>query len=116
MKILPKRRDPRDFLPLRPVAFALLASLADGPRPGIAILDQINATVPGWPILGPGTLYRLMRELRNEGLLDRDPRGGESGDDRQAPHVLTPLGRAVMRAEAARLRRTLDLASESRAR
>ncbi len=108
--------DPRDFLPLRPAAFALLASLADGPRPGIAILDEVNATVPGRPLLGPGTLYRLMRELRAEGLLDRDPRGTQSGDERQAPHVLTPLGRAVMRAEAARLRRTLRLASESRAK
>ena len=37
----------------------------------------------GWfelhaPDAGPGTLYRLMRELRIDGLLERDPRGAPS--------------------------------------
>jgi DNA-binding PadR family transcriptional regulator len=103
--------DPRDLLPLRPVAFAVLAALADGARPGIDILDEVNATVPGRPLLGPGTLYRLMRELRQDGLIERIPRGTRSDDERQAFHALTPAGRRVMRAEAARLRRTLKLAS-----
>ena len=94
MKILQKRRDPRDLLPLRPAAFAVLATLADGPRPGIEILDGVNATLPGRRILGPGTLYRLMRELRQDGLVERDAAGAPAGDDRQAPHVLTALGRS----------------------
>ena len=69
--------------------------------------------MPGRPLLGPGTLYRLLRELRLEGLIERHTAGAGSGDDRHAPHVLTPLGRAVLRAESARLRRILKLASES---
>ena len=100
-----------DYLPMRPVAFAVTAALAHGPRSGIEILDEVNATAPHHPILGPGTLYRLLRELRHEGLLTREERGAHAVDERQAHHVLTPLGRGVMKAEAARLRRTLDLAA-----
>ena len=59
-----RRRRGRAHLPLRPVACAVLAALAHGPRPGIDVLEAVNATVPGRPILGPGTLYRLLRELR----------------------------------------------------
>ncbi len=117
MKMMPKRMqsdhddEVRRHLPMRPVAFAVAAALADGPRPGIEILDEVNGTAAGWTILGPGTLYRLMREMRQGGLIAREARGAHCSDERQAHHVLTPLGRAVLKAEAARLRRTLDLVS-----
>jgi DNA-binding PadR family transcriptional regulator len=106
-----KQPDVREHLPMRAVAFAVAAALAHGPRSGIEILDEVNATVPGRPLLGPGTLYRLMRELRQQGLITREARGAHCDDERQTHHVLTPLGKAVLRAESARLRRTLDLAS-----
>lgn len=114
---MPKRTqsDPddevRQHLPMRPVAFAVAAALAGGPRPGIELLDEVNATAAGWTIVGPGTLYRLMREMRQAGLIAREARGAHGSDERQAHHVLTPLGRTVLKAEASRLRRTLDLAS-----
>ena len=98
-------------VPLRPVAFAVLATLAEGPRPGIEILDGVNATVPRRRLLGPGTLYRLMRELRSEGLIARTARAAGVTDERQAYHALTPLGQAVLRAEVARLQRTIALAT-----
>jgi len=101
--------NPRALLPLKPSAFAVLAALAEAPRPGIDVLEAVNATVPGIPLFGPGTLYRLLRELRQQRLIARVERSG-GGDERQAIHELTALGRAVLRAESARLRRTLDLA------
>ncbi|HTI36295.1 MAG TPA: helix-turn-helix transcriptional regulator [Vicinamibacterales bacterium] len=101
-------RESRLHLPLRPSAFAVLAALAERPLPGIDILDAVNATVPGTPLLGPGTLYRLLRELRQQQLITRVDTA--AADERQAHHELTPAGRATLRAEAARLRRTLDLA------
>ena len=97
-------------LPLRPVVCAVLAALADGARPGIDVLEAVNATVPGRPILGPGTLYRLMRELRQAGLIVRSAALEEPVDERRVDHALTPLGRAVLRADLERLRRTLALA------
>ena len=118
MKILQKRRDDgaevARHLPLRPVACAVLAALAEGPRPGIDVLEAVNATVPGRPLLGPGTLYRLMRELRQEELIARADTPSATVDERQVHHVLTPLGRAVLQAELDRLRRTITLAGRSR--
>jgi DNA-binding PadR family transcriptional regulator len=110
-------REVARHLPLRPVACAVLAALAHGPLPGIDVLEAVNATVPGRPILGPGTLYRLLRELRQDKLIARGTAGERTSadrDDRQVPHVLTPLGEAVLRAELARLRRTLTLADRTR--
>jgi DNA-binding PadR family transcriptional regulator len=97
-------------LPLRPVACAVLAALADEARPGIDILEAVNATVPGRPLLGPGTLYRLLRELRQAGLIARTESAGAVADERQVHHELTPLGRSVLRADLDRLRRTIALA------
>jgi DNA-binding PadR family transcriptional regulator len=96
-------------LPLRPSACAVLASLADASRPGIDILDAVNATVTTHALLGPGTLYRLLRELRLAGLIARDD-GSASGDERQVHHKLTPLGRQVLQAEVERLERTISMA------
>lgn len=98
-------------LPLRSVACAVLAALAQGPRIGIDILEAVNATVPGSPLLGPGTLYRLMRDLRQEGLIARTVLEEGSADDRHSPHALTPLGAAVLEADIARLHRTISLAT-----
>lgn len=100
-------------LPLRPTAFAALAAIADGAVAGFTILERVNATTPGRPILGPGTLYRLLRDLRREGLIQRtsppaDEKGGE--DERRTYHILTPAGRSVLQAEALRLRRTMEAA------
>jgi len=105
------RRDPTAdrHLPLRPTACAVLAALAERPRPGIDILEEVNRTVPRRPLLGPGTLYRLLRELRHGGLIARAG-GRDAPDERQVPHALTALGRRVLKAEVRRLERTLVLA------
>lgn len=99
-----------ELLPVRPAAFAVLAALSDGPRPGFEILERVNQVIPSRPLLGPGTLYRLMRELRQAGWIERTapPKGEEgAGDERRQYHGLTKLGRRVLAAESARLRRTL---------
>jgi len=100
-----------DYLPLRPAAFAVLAVLASRPRSGIDVMDLVNATVRGRAFLGPGTFYRLMRELRQAGLIagTDTPSSTDRQDDRQTHHELTRLGRAVLAAETARLTRTLAL-------
>jgi DNA-binding PadR family transcriptional regulator len=102
-------------IPMRPTAFAVLAALSDAPRPGIEILDHVNMTLPGQRLLGPGTLYRLMRDLRQAGLIARTtPRDKRDvTDERQSYHELTWLGRSVLAAESRRLRRTLALVRRS---
>jgi len=101
--------DPDRYLPLKPTTFGVLAALADGPQPGIHVLDAVNATA-NRRMLGPGTLYRLLRDLRQAELIARVA-SGPNVDERQAPHELTPLGREVLAAELSRLHRTMALAA-----
>jgi DNA-binding PadR family transcriptional regulator len=99
-------------LPLRPAAFVVLTALAQRARAGFEILEYVNATHPKSGLLGPGTLYRLLREMRQEGLVRRTdaPSAEASADERRTYMELTPLGRATLHAEADRLRRTLATA------
>lgn len=94
-------------LPLRPTALAVLAALAPGPLTGIEILDE--AAHSGRSILGPGTLYRTLRELRAAGWIERvaPPADVGPGDERMQHHALTAAGRRILVAEAERLRETL---------
>jgi DNA-binding PadR family transcriptional regulator len=97
--------------PIPPSAYAVLASLAAGPRAGIDVLDDVRATAPGRAILGPGTLYRVLRELREAGLIVRAAdRPAVGVDERQSSHELTAAGRRVLLAETRRLERTVALA------
>lgn len=102
-------------LPVRPATFAVLAALGDGPRPGIDILDRVNGTVRRPRLFGPGTLYRLLREMREAGLITRTSSGDDGPrDERRVHHALTALGSAVLRAETERLEATLKLARAER--
>jgi DNA-binding PadR family transcriptional regulator len=98
---------------MKPSAFAVLAALAEGPVAGFGVLERVNRNSPGRPVLGPGTLYRLLRELRRSGLIERtEPPPGEAAanDERRTYHRLTVKGRRALEAEAERLRRTMQAA------
>lgn len=107
----PRQSEVERFLPVRPSVFALLAVLGEGPKTGVQILERLEEI--GSSILGPGTLYRLLRELRGDGLIERvhPPPGTEVDDDRHQFHALSILGRGVLEAESERLRRALEVAS-----
>lgn len=112
----PPRGEVERFLPVRPSAFALLAVLGESPKTGVEILERLEDIDSR--ILGPGTLYRLLRELRNDGLIERvhPPAGTEGDDDRHHFHALSALGRGVLDAESERLRRALAVASSGSGR
>lgn len=98
---------------MKPSAFAVLAALAEGPVAGFAVLERVNSASPRRPILGPGTLYRLLRELRRSGLIERTaapPEEADVDDERRTYHRLTRKGRRALEAEATRLRRTMEAA------
>lgn len=94
--------DAPEPIPLRPAVFAILMVLAGGPRHGYAIMKRANEHLGG-ALLGPGTLYRTLKELREEGLIEVAAAPREEADARRQYHRLTERGRAVARLETERL-------------
>src|SRR5512135_2952815 len=106
-------RAPADFLPLSPQKFHILLSLADRDRHGYAIMQEVEARTAGGIRLGPGTLYGAVKRMRSAGLIaEADAPAGE--DPRRRSYALTPLGRAVAVAEAARMAALVDAARGKR--
>lgn len=101
---------PRDFLPLPPHDFHVLVSLADGPRHAYGLAGLVEP--PAGVRLEIGSLYRILARLTTTGLIEEyEPEQREGGhEERRRYYRLTPLGRRVAQAEAARLEATLALA------
>jgi DNA-binding PadR family transcriptional regulator len=100
--------------PLSPTVFHILLSLGEGERHGYALKREIALRTGGALTLGPGVLYGTINKLLELGLIE------ESGA-RPAPHLdderrryyrITPHGRKVAQAEAARMRELVRLTAE----
>lgn len=97
------KRDVIDELPLHPLEFRILLVLLSGPNHGYEIVKEIERREPYGPIY-PANLYRRIRDLLGRGLLEEAASAAESGlEARRRLLKLTPWGRRVARAEAARL-------------
>jgi DNA-binding PadR family transcriptional regulator len=103
------RRDPAPFLPLTPAAFHVLLSLADGPKHGYLILKSVEERTDGEVRLSTGTLYGLIKRFLDDELIVEMAAPAQD-DERRRPYKLTPLGRDVAAAEAARLVRLVSAA------
>lgn len=92
------------FLPLRPVEFDILLSLATGERHGYGIIQDAEQRGLGDPP-DVGTLYRGLRRLQDSGLIRPSGRraAADAQDERRNYYEITPLGRSVARAEARRM-------------
>src|SRR5688500_14419860 len=93
--------DPRSHLPLTEVAFEILLSLAEGERHGYDILKDIERRTEGRLRLHPGTLYRALARMIDDGLVEQTLLNG--ADDRRRPLRMTRLGGDVGKAESLRL-------------
>jgi DNA-binding PadR family transcriptional regulator len=93
------------FLPLTPVVLEIALALAQGERHGYEIMQEVERRSDGRIVLHPGTLYRALGRLLDQGLieeLDDRPAAGND-DERRRYYRLTALGQAVARAEVERL-------------
>lgn len=100
--------------PLSALEFHLLLVLGRGALYGYAIMKAIEEESGGRISPEIGSLYRVISRLMARGLLEEtdQPEGEETshpGRERKY-YRLTADGRAVARAEAARLREVLDIA------
>jgi DNA-binding PadR family transcriptional regulator len=97
--------DPRSFLPLSSQQFQILLALTDADRHGYGIILEIEHRTGGAVRVGTGTLYTALGGLLDSELVGEARRSaGRTDDDpRRKYYRLTPLGRSVLQAEAARL-------------
>ena len=111
----PRRLPAETFIPLSPVSFEILLALSDEERHGYGIMQDVAARSAGATRLLPGSLYRAVGRLVEDGLLEEsDERAAHGQDDeRRRYYRLTPLGRKVTVAEA---RRLADLVRSARAK
>src|SRR5881227_1326715 len=76
----------------------VLTSLADGPKHGHAMLDDIQQMCGAR--LGPGTLYGAIARLEQQGWIEPLP-----AQERRRPYRITPQGARVLRAKLMTLRK-----------
>ena len=93
---------PRAYL--RVVLITLVAE--GGPTHGYELLDQVRNA--GIRLSDPGALYRTLRALDQQELLESWWEDSSSGPPRRT-YSVTPSGRAVLDAEIHVIRATIDL-------
>jgi DNA-binding PadR family transcriptional regulator len=83
----------------------VLASLADGPKHGHAMIDDIHRM--SGSRLGPGTLYGAIARLEKQGLIEALPM-----DERRRPYRLTVAGCGAFAARMGTLRRVVSIGEQ----
>jgi len=97
---VPRRAE--EFLPLHPLELRILMLLVEGPSYGTEIVEGIEARDGERARLYPANLYRRIRDLLGDGLIE-DAAAPEGADPRRSYVRITALGREVAGAEARRL-------------
>ena len=104
--------DTDEHLPLPAATFHILLALAEADRHGYGIIQDVEARTGGALRLSAGTLYRSIQRLLEQGLIveTRERPAPEEDDERRRYYRITPLGRAVAKAEARRLTELVRMA------
>lgn len=102
----------QEQLPLSESTFFIILSLAPAPKHGYAIMKEVEALSDGRLVLSTGTLYGALRRMLEMGWIERveEPEPDEGGRERKA-YRLTKLGRRILEAETARLRKLAGMAA-----
>lgn len=97
---------------LTPAVLHILLALADGERHGYGIMQEIVQFTGGTFTLGPGTLYRSIKQMLEQGLIaETETRADPALDDeRRRYYKLTGKGEGALRAELVRLDALLRVA------
>ena len=97
---------------LTQAVFHILLALADAPKHGYAIMQEVDEREDANYRLWPATLYTAIKRMLADGLIEetRAPSRPAGVDARRRFYRLTRRGRAELTAEAARLDALLDVA------
>ena len=112
-----KRDDPavQDLLPLSPTVFHMLLALGEGERHGYALKREMARRTGGKLNPGPGVLYGSINKMVEQGLIEESAERPDPhlDDERRRYYRITPFGRRVAQAEAARMRGLVRLAEQT---
>jgi DNA-binding PadR family transcriptional regulator len=103
------------LLPLKPKVLHILLALADGPRHGYSVMQEVAARTDGQVRVWPAAMYGALRELEELDWIVESEKRPSDDDERRRYFALTPLGTRVLSAEVRRLEAILDQARASRA-
>jgi DNA-binding PadR family transcriptional regulator len=100
------------FIPLKPNVFSILLVLSEGDAHGYGIKKEVEADSNNQVRLEPGTLYRVIGKLLDDGLIGETNHNPDasSEDERRRYYTLLPFGRQVLVAETERLASLIDSA------
>jgi DNA-binding PadR family transcriptional regulator len=98
-----------------PRSLLILASLAEGERHGYAIKKDVAARTGGEVRLGSTTLYRLLGQLLDDGLIEESEArpAAHLDDERRRYYRVTAAGKRTLAAELRRLERLVLAARPS---
>lgn len=111
---MPDQPQLEEVLPLSPTAFHVLVAMAQGPKHGYAIAQEVEELTDGRIVMGPGTLYGSLQRLVASELITETENPGDEGlhAGRRRYYRMTPLGSAALRSESERLLRAVHVAQE----
>jgi DNA-binding PadR family transcriptional regulator len=100
----------RALLPLPRATFHVLLALQESPLHGYAVKQRVEEMSGGLIRMAPGTLYETLHRMRTRGMLEETEQPGAREHVQRMYYRMTPLGRAVLVAEVARLGGMIDRA------
>ena len=106
--------NPHEHLPLSSAVLHILLALAEGEQHGYAIMQQTTTLSDGKLRLGPGTLYRSIKKLLTDGLIEESTQRPDPtlDDERRRYYRLTPFGQQVLAIEIERLSHLVSVAQK----
>jgi DNA-binding PadR family transcriptional regulator len=101
---------------LTPAVFHILLALADGPKHGYAIMQEVEGITEGRVKMGPGTLYGSIKRMLASGLIaeEQERPDPELDDERRRYYRLTGPGADAFKAEVRRLADLVHVARRKR--
>ena len=99
--------------PLRTPVLHILLALSQTDLHGLGIAESVEEASEGAVCLGPGTLYRSLKEMCQAGLINEVEPPTDT-DPRRRYYRSTDLGRACLANEIRRLDRLVDIARSRR--
>lgn len=103
-----------NHLPLTPAVFHILLALAEEPKHGYGIMQDVEEMTDGQVTMGPGTLYGAVKRLLRDNLIEEVDNPPDADDKRRKYYALTAFGERVLRAEVARMQALVDAAAHKR--